>query len=503
MGTIIPNIIANTHIQNYCTETTLMKQFLTRYKQAGFVGMLFLSAMSFTAKAQEKITLQMAVDRTLANNLTIKQSSVNELLATEDYTQSKNNQLPSFSASPQAGYNFGRSAVPGQYVFANKSSFYISGGASMQLTLFQGGQLHNQVLQNKLLLDVGKSNTNKVKNDLILNVVVTYLQILTNQDLVTAAKQQIDIATQTLDRTQISFDVGNQTLADLSQAKAQVSIANYSLTTAQNQLDLSILTLKQFMEMNPATEIIIDKPDISRLTNITTLYDATEVIKTAMNINPDVQLALARQLSSAQSIKIAKGTYLPTVSLFGNLSSNYSNAATQFIAQTTPVLQTIGTVQGTGQLVQTPVSQSIFGPYPFVNQFGNNFNQSLGVSLQIPIFNRFQARTNVRKAKLNYQNAELTTQISRNTLSKTITQAVLDLQAANKQYQSATQTFEANREALNVTQQRFNVGLVNTLNYNTALTNYNKAQNDMIQAQYTVIFRSNVIDYYLGNPISL
>jgi outer membrane protein len=77
------------------------------------------------------------------------------------------------------------------------------------------------------------------------------------------------------------------------------------------------------------------------------------------------------------------------------------------------------------------------------------------------------------------------------------------LQAANKQYQSATQTFEANREALNVTQQRFNVGLVNTLNYNTALTNYNKAQNDMIQAQYTVIFRSKVIDYYLGNPISL
>ena len=135
--------------------------------------------------------------------------------------------------------------------------------------------------------------------------------------------------------------------------------------------------------------------------------------------------------------------------------------------------------------------------------FNNNFNQSIGVSLQIPIFNRFQARTNVRKAKLNYQNAELSTQITRNTLSKTITQAVLDLQAANKQYISATQTFEANRDALNVTQQRFNVGLVNTLNYNTALTNYNKAQNDMIQAQYTVIFRSKVIDYYLGNPISL
>lgn len=489
-------------ISKTIAQKPLMEQFFIKFKQAGILIVLLLFA-GFTANAQEKISLQAAVERTLTNNLTIRQSLVNELLAAEDYTQSKNNQLPSLSASPQAGYNFGRSPVPGQYVFANRSSFYVSGSASMQLTLFQGGQLHNQVLLNKLALDVSKSNTNKVKNDLILNVVVTFLQILTNQDLVTAAKQQIDIATQTLDRTQISFDVGNQTLADLAQAKAQVSIANYNLTTAQNQLDLSILTLKQLMEMNPATEIIIEKPDVSRLTNVTTLYNTAEVIATAVNINPDVQLALARQLSSAQSIKIAKGTYLPTLSLFGSLSSNYSNAATQIIGQTTPTLQTIGTVQGTGQLVQAPFSQPISAPYPFVNQFGNNFNQSIGLSLQIPIFNRFQARTNVRKAKLNYQNAELATQITRNTLSKTITQAVLDLQAANKLYISATQTFEANREALNVTQQRFNVGLVNTLNYNTALTNYNKAQNDMIQAQYTVIFRSKVIDYYLGNPISL
>lgn len=479
-----------------------MEQFILKFKQAGIIGMLLLFA-SFTAVAQEKITLQMAVDRALANNLTIKQSVISELSAAEDYTQSKNNQLPSLSAGPQSGYNFGRSPVPGQYTYANKSSFYVNGSANVQITLFQGGQLHNQVLQNKLLLDVSKKSTDKAKNDLVLNVVVDYLQILTNQDLVIAAQQQIDIANQTLDKSQISFNVGNQTLADLSQAKAQVSIANYNLTTAQNQLDLAILVLKQYMEMDPNTPIIVEKPDISRLTDIKTIYDQNDVLKTALAVNPDVKLAEARQQTSAQAIKIAKGTYYPTLSLFGNLQSSYSNAASQFIGFGSPVLQTIGTVQGTGQLVQTQVAQSIYGPYPFTNQFGNNFNQSIGVSLQIPIFNRYQARTNVRKAKLNYQNAELSTQIARNNLSKTIIQAILDLQAANKQYQSAIQTYQANKDALNVTQERYNVGLVNTLLYNTALTNYNKAQNDMIQAQYTVIFRSKVIDYYLGNPISL
>ena len=125
------------------------------------------------------------------------------------------------------------------------------------------------------------------------------------------------------------------------------------------------------------------------------------------------------------------------------------------------------------------------------------------MSLQIPIFNRYTARTAVTKAKLNYEYAELTTQLAKNTLSKTIIQAVLDLEGAEKSYQSAIKTYESNKEALNVTKQRYDAGLVNTLDYNTALTNYNTAQNQMILGQYEVVFRSKVIDYYLGNPITL
>jgi outer membrane protein len=109
----------------------------------------------------------------------------------------------------------------------------------------------------------------------------------------------------------------------------------------------------------------------------------------------------------------------------------------------------------------------------------------------------------VRKARLNYQNAELNTQIAKNNLSKTIIQATLDLSAAEKQYLSAQQTYEANKAALNVTKQRYDVGLVNSLDYNTAVTNFNKSENDMIEARYAVIFRSKVIDYYLGNTITL
>lgn len=480
-----------------------MTQRILKLKRVSILCIVCLALLSFTVKAQRVISLQQAVDLTLANNLTIKQAVVNESLANEDYKQSKYNMLPSVTANPQASYNFGRSPNLTTYTYSSQSFLYINGQASVSVTLFQGGQLRNQILQNKLQLDVNKTSTSKVKNDLLLNVVTDYLTILTDQDLVIAAKQQIDLAKITLDRAQKNFDQQNATMADLAQAKAQLSTAELNLTNAQNQVDLAILILKQYMEMDPATEIAVEKPDISKLTNVRTLYDATEVIKTAFNTNPDIKLAELQQQTSAQAIKVARAAYYPTVSLFGGVGSNYSNQNKQKIIGVAPFTQQIGTVQATGQPVVTTGIQPVYGPYSFTNQFGDNFNQSIGLSVQIPIFNRFTARTSVRKAKLNYQNAELATQIAKNNLSKTIIQAVLDLEAAEKSYLSATQTFNSNKEALNITKQRYDAGFVNTLDYNTAVTNFNKSQNDMIAAQYQMIFRSKVIDYYIGNPITL
>ncbi|MEO7211186.1 TolC family protein [Mucilaginibacter sp.] len=439
--------------------------------------LILLSAANLTANAQEVITLQKAVDRTLERNLTIKQAQYNEALSTEDYNQSRYNKLPSVSANPQAGYNFGRNIDPTSNQFINQRTFTVNAGINAQLTIFQGGQLRNQIIQNRILVDVDKSNTAKIKNDLVLNVVTQYLTVLTNQDLVTASQQQIDISKIALDRSQKNFDVGNQTLADLSQAKAQQSTAELNLTTAQNQLDLSLLVLKQYMEMNPLENITVEKPDISKFTDVRTAFDGASVIKTALEINPDVKLAETRQLAAQQAIKVAMGAYYPSLVLFGSGNSRYSDAAVRF---------------------NNPTAN-----YPFFDQFKENFNQSFGVSLQIPIFNRFATRTSVRKARIQFENAQVSTQISKNNLSKVIIQAVLDVSAANKKLFSTEQTYQANKEAFNVIQQRYNVGLVNSLDYNTSLTNLNKSQFDLIQARYEVIFRSKVIDYYLGNPITL
>jgi outer membrane protein len=465
---------------------------------------ILLSTVNFTVKAQEVITLQKAIDLTLERNLTIKQAQFSEAISEETLKQSKYNLLPNLTAGPQGSFNFGRNIDPSTNQFTNQRIFALNGTLSSQVTLFQGGQLRNQIIENKLLLGADRSYTAKIKNDLILNVVTQYLQILTNQDLVTASQQQIDIAKITLDRAQKNFDVGNQTQADLSQAKASQSTADLNYTNAENQLELSILTLKQYMEMPPATNIAFEKPDISKFKQLSTTYDPEIVLKTALAVNPDVTLAEARQKAAEQDIKVARGNYFPSVVLFGQVGTNYSDARRlQGTPFATGKVDTIGFVQNSGNAVIVPNYSVPILHYPLGRQLSDNFNQSVGISLQIPIFNRFSARTSVRKAKITNENAIVSAQLAKNNLSKIIYQAVWDVQASNKKYQSTLQTYNANKDAFNVIQQRYNVGLVNSLDYNTSLTNLNRSQFDLIQAQYEVVFRSKVIDYYLGNPITL
>lgn len=468
------------------------------------VGPALLLSVTTSVFAQEKITLLRAVELAVERNLTIKQAQFNEALTSEDLKQSKYNRLPDLNGNTQGSLNWGRSLDQSTYSFTNQRIFTAYGSLTSQVILFQGGQLRNQIIQNKILLEADRTNTAKVKNDLILNVVTTYLSVLTNQDLVAASKQQIDIAKLTLDRAEKNFKAGNQTLADLSQAKAQLSTAELNRTDAQNQLELSVLTLQQYMEMPPSSQIIVEKPDISKL-KVQTIYNPEEVLNTAMGVNPDVRLAELQRDAFLQAIKVAQGKYYPTLALFGSLGSNYSDANKR-IGQPTPTgtFDTIGVVDNAARsLVLSPRFGASQSKYPFFSQIGDNFYQSIGFSLQIPIFTRFATRTAVRKAKISYQNAEVTAQLAKNNLSKIIYQAVWDVQASEKRYISASQTYKANKDAYNVILQRFNVGLVNSLDLNTSLTNLNKAEFDMIQARYQMVFRAKVIDYYLGNPITL
>src|SRR5690606_21235452 len=210
--------------------------------------------------------------------------------------------------------------------------------------------------------------------------------------------------------------------------------------------------------------------------NTENVYSAAQVYEEAASIYPDVRMAREQTQVAERNIAIAKSAYYPTVSLGGNLGTNYSSAI--------PDLE-----------INSPVMR-------FGKQLQRNFAQSVGVTINIPIFNNLQTKINVNRARISYQNALVNEQLTNNNLSKIINQAVLDLRSAEKRLYSTETAFTSAKDAFEVIEQRFEVGLANSIELFTAQTNRNKAEFDYIQARYDLIFRSKVIDFYLGKTIA-
>ncbi|SDC61161.1 outer membrane protein [Pedobacter soli] len=458
----------------YIDLKQIMKMFTKKKLITGFT---FVAALGFVniVNAQQVITIQQAVENTLKNNLTIKQAQFSAAISEENLTQSKYSVYPNLNASVNPNLTFGRGLDQTTFQVTNQTSLYTSGNLSTNVDVFQGFTKINQIRQNKILLDADKSNIEKVKNDLILNVVNAYLQVLYNTDLERASKEQLDIARKTLARENALLDAGNKTLADVSQAKSQAATAELNLTNAQNALAISYLTLGQLMEMQPSQKFVVQAPLIDNIKAASNAVSAEEIYNNALNIFPDIKLANLRSLAAKQGIAVAKGAYSPSLSLGAGLNTSYSY---QF------------NYNGL-----TPQAS-------FADQINQRLGQSIGMSLQIPIFNGFSARTSVRKAKINYQNTLVQEQLAKNNLNKVIFQATTDLKAAESRYTSTQNAFNAQKDAFYVVEQRYNVGLVNSLDYSTAQTNRNKAEIDFIQAKYDLIFRAKVIDYYLGKQIT-
>ncbi|WP_412466080.1 TolC family protein [Pedobacter sp. KLB.chiD] len=450
-----------------------LKQMMKMFTHKKLItGSALLVALSFSQqiRAQEVISIEKAVENTLKNNLNIKQAAFNAAISEENVRQSKNALLPAVNGSVNQSMQWGRSQVTSG-LFLNTQNYSLSPNVSANMQLFGGGALINQIRQNKLLLAVDQTNVEKVKNDLILQVVTAYLQVLNNQDQVKATQQQLEVANATLKREQALLDVGNKTLADISQAKSQAATAELNLTNAQNQLTISYLTLGQLMEIQPPMTFKVQPPLVDEMNNIQNTYVPSDIYNQALNSFPDIKLANLNTKAAEKAIDVAKGSYYPKVSFGGGLGSFYQY---QF---------------------------ALPGNTPFFNQLSDNFGKSINMGISIPIFNGFTTRSTVRKAKIVFQQRKTDEQIAKNNLIKVINQAVADLNAAQSRYSSTQNAFQAQKDAFYVIEQRYAVGLVNSLDYSTAQTNRNKAEIDFILAKYDLLFRAKVIDYYLGKQI--
>ncbi len=458
-----------------------MKYLNIKNKSMRILYSLFFAAMICVytdSKAQQdtmKVSLQTAIETALKNNLQIKQAQFQAAITDQNLKQSRNELFPTLNGNVDANKRFGLFFDQTAGRLINQTQNSLNANLNSSIVISQGFLRLNQIAQNKYLLLSDKSNVEKVKTDLSLTVITTFLEAIKNRDLVTASKQQLDLSNLQVNVAQKNFDVGNNTLADLSQAKAQSGTNELALTNALNAYDLSILNLKQLMEMNPAIPIQLETPLLPDVKNVKTDYDAVQVYTSAVENYAEVKTAQFSTESFKKGIQVAKGQFYPQLSLGGGILSSYSNARINFD-----------------------------GSIPsFATQIQDNFGQFVGLSLSIPILNNYRSRSAYNISKIRFENAKATEQLAKNNFNKVINQAILDLRSADKRYYSTQVAFTSSEDAFRVIKQRYDVGLANSIDLTTAQTNFNKAEFDFIQAKYDLIFRSKVIDFYLGKPLTL
>ena len=460
---------------------------------------LFASAFAVTPK---KWTLQECIDYALAHNVQTKQAKLNSELSKSRMQQSYAGMLPSINGFGNQNYNFGRRLDPFTNEFNQSNNKTNSFSLNSSVSLFNGFQLQNTRRQASFDYQSGKLDAEKTQNDVALNIITLYLQVLFNEENVQVAKTNADAMQKQLDRTTIMVNAGVYPLGTKLDLESQLANEQLRLVSAENIRDLSYLDLAQAMDLDSAANLEIIKPDLSKMQYTILDMRPEDIFQIASQSMPEIKSAELKVKSAKAGLAVAQGARSPQLTLNGALSTGYSNAYKEKVGSSPADSTLFGYIGGTPVYLTPPEGTPIYATTPFNKQLDQNFSKFVGLSVNVPIFNGWQVKTNIDRARISYQNAELDKQLTRNRLLKTIQQAHADALAALRRYEATTKSLQAMRESNNYTEQKFNLGVLNALDYLTAKNNMLKAESDLLQAQYEYIFKTKILDFYLGKPLA-
>lgn len=431
---------------------------------------------SLEGYSQQTITLQQAITISLSNNPSIKQALLNETGNNLDWEQSKADLYPSLNVNTASNMNFARTTDPSTNLMSAQNSFTFSGEVVTNIAIFQGFRKLEQIKYNKSLLESSRSNVEKLKNNLRLQVISTYLSILNYQDQLMAVNDQMALANHSFDDVIKQFKAGKKMQADTSRAQSQVLKTEVDKVTIVNQLNSAILDFKQLLNLPPDTTVVFSKPADENIKIEQQLVD--RIYNTAVVDFPDIKQEEFVLASKKQALVIAKSGFYPTLSFSGVVASSYLHQ------------------------LQNYVSFFNLPEAPFFKQLHTNLYEYASLNLSIPIFNNLHNKIAASKAKIDLENEAINLNMAKNNLYKIINQAKNDLDAAEKNFYLAKQSYGAAKETFNATEKRYKGGLSSSLDYNQAQSDMNAAQFTMIKDKYDLVFKSKVIAYYLGNDIN-
>ena len=427
--------------------------------------------MPASVLAQQQWSLRQCIDYAVEHNIQVKQREVSRMQRELDVNTAKNSRLPDLSASASESFSFGR-GLTAQNTYSNTNTSSTSFNLSSSVPLFTGYRIPRTLEMQKLNLEAATADLEKAKNDIRMQVAQAYVQILYNLELCEVANRQIEIDSMHVHRLTEMMKNGKASGTEVAQQEASLAQSRLTATQADNDYRLSLLSLTQLLELPSPEGFTISREVNQELWNeVHTLPSPDVIYQEALIIKPEIQAEQSRLASSAKNIDIAKSAKLPSLSLSGGLGTNY--------------YKTSG----------LPGDK-------FFKQLNNNFSQFLGLSLNVPIFNRFETRNNIKNAQLSQYNQQLQLDNVKKNLYKEIQQAYYNAVTSEAKYQSSEQAKRSQEEAFRLMSAKYEYGKANITEFNEAKNNLMKAESDLVRAKYEYLYQNALIDFYRGKDLS-
>ncbi|MBI1286186.1 MAG: hypothetical protein GC178_01265 [Flavobacteriales bacterium] len=433
---------------------------------------LFLFSSSRTM-AQDEWTLERCISYAFEHNIQIKQSVLQQESARLDKSQALAMMFPNLNASSSFNINFGRNIDFVTNTYVNQQINNNSWGAQSNVTLFNGFRLLNTFKQSQVDLQAAGYDLDGLGNDISLNIATAFMQIMFNEELLDVAYQQLEVTKEQLERTRKMADAGSVPLGNVYDVEAQLASNELQVVNAENALNTSILTLKQMLNLPASEPFRIERPEVDLPLTGLNAVTVGIIYDQALDNWPKIKAKEARLRSAEKGEKIAFASYTPTISGSASLGTRYSSAKSF-----------------------TGVSD------PYGKQLQNNLGENIGFSLSVPIFNGLRSRTSVGKARLSRINAELSLQDEKNKLYSSVQQAYNDASSSKRQFDASDKSVKATEQAFEYAKQRYDVGMMNALDFNTASNNLTRTRSELLRAKYDYIFKMKVLDFYQGKPIT-
>lgn len=454
-------------------------------KQLLFILFCVLFCASVQAQdTNKRWTLEECIQYAIDNNISIKQIELQKEDADIQLNTAKMSRLPNLNASFGQDWSFGRAqAESGLYENMTQSNSNLSINSS--IPLFTGFRINNEIAKNQIELKVATENLERAKDDLSLNIASLFLQVLFDKELLKIKEEQLLLSLGEVEKTKKLVDAGKVPLSQLYDIESQVASDEVAVIQAKNTLDLSLLDLAQSLELERDISFDVYIPEFQNVLNefIGSIQPPQVIYNSAVQTKAVIKEQKYKIESAEKSLKIAQAGYMPSL----NLDLRYGTGYYYNYDKKNEI---------------SPITGNPYNP-SFSDQFKNNAGESIGLTLSIPIFNRFSVRNQVRSAKINIWNQQLELDNTKKNLYKEIQTAYLNATASLEKYKAAEKAVKATSESFKYAQDRYEIGKSSVFEFNEARNRLVQSQSELIQAKYDYIFRAKILDFYNGVPIML